>query len=73
MTVRAAEMLVEKILKGAGKQPVRKPRVVIVNDVRIYLNSIKEIMKTVQTSGIPSSMEPVSYTHLDVYKRQDPG
>ena len=59
LTVRAAEMLVEKILKGAGKQPVRKPRVVIVNDVRIYLNSIKEIMKTVQTSGIPSSMEQV--------------
>ena len=57
LNVRQTEALVEKTLKEAGKLNQKKPRFVIVNDVRIYLNSIKEIMETVKTSGIPSSME----------------
>ena len=52
----------------------------IVNDVRIYLNSIKEIMETVKTSGIPSSMEQemdgddvvVTLRIKNVKKRKDP-
>ena len=52
----------------------------IVNDVRIYLNSIKEVMETVQASGIPSSMEQemdgddvvVTLRIKNVKKRKDP-
>ena len=57
LTVRQTEALVEKMLKEAGKQKKRKPRIVIVNDVRIYLNSIKQVMDTVRASGIPASMD----------------
>lgn len=57
LNVRQAEALVVKTLKESGQPDKRKPRIVIVNDVRIYLNSIKEIMKTVKNAGIPASME----------------
>ena len=57
LTVRQTEALVEKMLKAAGKQKKRKPRIVIVNDVRIYLNSIRQVMDMVRASGIPSSMD----------------
>ena len=80
LKVRQTEALVEKILKEAGKLNQKKPRFVIVNDVRIYLNSIKEIMETVKTSGIPSSMEQemdgddvvVTLRIKNVKKRKDP-
>ena len=80
LNVRQTEALVEKILKEAGKLNQKKPRFVIVNDVRIYLNSIKEIMETVKTSGIPSSMEQemdgddvvVTLRIKNVKKRKDP-
>ena len=49
--------LAGKMLKAAGKQKKRKPRIVIVNDVRIYLNSIRQVMDMVRASGIPSSMD----------------
>ena len=57
LNVRQTETLVEKTLKESGKPNQKKPRLVIVNDVRIYLNSIKKVMETVKASGIPSSME----------------
>lgn len=57
LNVRQTEALVVKTLKESGQPDKRKPRIVIVNDVRIYLNSIKEIMKTVKNAGIPASME----------------
>ena len=80
LNVRQTEALVEKTLKEAGKLNQKKPRLVIVNDVRIYLNSIKEIMETVKTSGIPSSMEQemdgddvvVTLRIKNVKKRKDP-
>ena len=80
LNVRQTEALVDKTLKEAGKLNQRKPRLVIVNDVRIYLNSIKEIMDTVQASGIPSSMEQdmdgddvvVTLRIKNVKKRKDP-
>lgn len=80
LNVRQTEALVEKILKEAGKLNQKKPRFVVVNDVRIYLNSIKEIMETVKTSGIPSSMEQemdgddvvVTLRIKNVKKRKDP-
>jgi ParB family chromosome partitioning protein len=57
LNVKQTEALVEKTLKEAGKLNQKKSRLVIVSDVRMYLNSIREIMDTVKTSGIPSSME----------------
>jgi ParB family chromosome partitioning protein len=57
LNVKQTEALVEKYLKEEGKENKKKPRVIIVNDVRIYLNSIREVMETVKRSGIPSSME----------------
>ena len=73
LNVRQTEALVEKTLKEAGKLNQKKP-------VRIYLNSIKEIMETVKTSGIPSSMEQemdgddvvVTLRIKNVKKRKDP-
>ena len=80
LNVRQTEALVEKTLKEAGKLNQKKPRFVIVNDVRIYLNSIKEVMETVKSSGIPASMEQemdgddvvVTLRIKNVKKRKDP-
>lgn len=80
LNVRQTEALVEKTLKENGKLDKKKPRIVIVNDVRIYLNSIREIMDTVKTSGIPASMEQdmdgddvvVTLRIKNVKKRKDP-
>ena len=80
LNVKQTEALVEKTLKEAGKPDRKKPRFVIVNDVRIYLNSIKEVMETVKASGIPSSMEQdmdgddvvVTLRIKNVKKRKDP-
>lgn len=80
LNVKQTEALVEKTLNEAGKLNQKKPRLVIVSDVRIYLNSIREIMDTVKTSGIPSSMEQemdgddvvVTLRIKNVKKRKDP-
>ena len=80
LNVKQTEALVEKTLKEAGKLNWKKPRFVIVNDVRIYLNSIKEVMEAVKASGIPSSMEQdmdgddvvVTLRIKNVKKRKDP-
>ena len=80
LNVRQTEALVEKTLKETGKLNQKRPRFVIVNDVRIYLNSIKEVMETVKSSGIPSSMEQemdgddvvVTLRIKNVKKRKDP-
>ena len=80
LNVRQTEALVEKTLKENGKLDKKKPRIVIVNDVRIYLNSIREIMEKVKTSGIPASMEQdmdgddvvVTLRIKNVKKRKDP-
>ena len=80
LNVKQTEALVEKTLKEAGKLNQKKPRLVIVNDVRIYLNSIKEVMESVKNSGIPSSMEQemdgddvvVTLRIKNVKKRKEP-
>lgn len=80
LNVRQTEALVEKTLKENGKLDKKKSRIVIVNDVRIYLNSIREIMETVKTSGIPASMEQdmdgddvvLTLRIKNVKKRKDP-
>ena len=52
--VRQTEQYIEKLLEV--KQPEKKKRLVIVNDVRIYLNSIKQVVDTIKTAGIPCEM-----------------
>jgi len=80
LNVKQTETLVDKTLKQEGKLNKKKPRIVIVNDVRIYLNSIKNIMDAVKNSGIPSCMEQemdgddvvVTLRIKNVKKRKDP-
>lgn len=57
LTVRQTEALVEKMLQAAGQSRRRKPRIVIVNDVRVYLNSIKKVLATANASGIHSDLD----------------
>lgn len=57
LNVRQTEALVDKTLKDAGQLQKKKRRIVIVKDVRIYLNSIKRILESVSAAGIPASME----------------
>lgn len=80
LNVKQTEALIERTLKQEGKLNKKKPRIVIVNDVRIYLNSIKNIMDAVKNSGIPSCMEQemdgddvvVTLRIKNVKKRKDP-
>ena len=80
LNVRQTEALVEKTLKAENRPEKKKPRLVIVNDVRIYLNSIRDIMESVEKAGIPSSMEQdmdgddvvVTLRIKNVKKRKDP-
>ena len=80
LNVKQTEALIDKTLKQEGKLNKKKPRIVIVNDVRICLNSIKNIMDAVKNSGIPSCMEQemdgddvvVTLRIKNVKKRKDP-
>lgn len=54
-SVRQAEEYIAKLLDA--KQPEKQRRMVIVNDVRIYLNSIKQVVGAIKDVGIPVSME----------------
>ena len=53
--VRQTEQYIEKLLEE--KQPEKKKRMLIVNDVRVYLKSIKQVVNTIKTAGIPCEME----------------
>ncbi len=54
-SVRQTENYVDKLLED--KKQDRKKRLVIVNDVRIYLNSIKQVVSAIKDVGIPVAME----------------
>ena len=54
-SVRQTEEYINKLLDGKGEE--KRKRMVIVNDVRIYLNSIKQVVDAVKTAGIPVAME----------------
>lgn len=57
-SVRQTEEFVKKFLEsGTGEVAPKKKRLVIVNDVRIYINSIKQIVSSIKDVGIPVSME----------------
>lgn len=53
--VRQTEEYIAKLL--AEKQQEKRKRLVIVNDVRIYLNSIKQVVNSIKSVGIPVNME----------------
>lgn len=54
-SVRQTETYIEKLLED--KKQEKKKRMVIVNDVRIYLNSIKQVVSAIKDVGIPVAME----------------
>lgn len=54
-SVRQTEGYIEKLLED--KKQEKKKRMVIVNDVRIYLNSIKQVVSAIKDVGIPVAME----------------
>lgn len=54
-SVRQTEEYINKLLNGKSEE--KRKRMVIVNDVRIYLNSIKQVVDAVKTAGIPVAME----------------
>lgn len=54
-SVRQTEEYIAKLLDA--KQPEKQRRMLIVNDVRIYLNSIKQVVGAIKDVGIPVSME----------------
>lgn len=53
--VRQTEQYIAKLLEATV--PEKKKRQIIVNDVRIYLNSIKQVVNSIKTVGIPVEME----------------
>ncbi|WP_304088429.1 nucleoid occlusion protein [Phascolarctobacterium succinatutens] len=55
LSVRQTEEYINKLLDGKSEE--KRKRMVIVNDVRIYLNSIKQVVNAVKTAGIPVAME----------------
>ncbi|WP_293832823.1 nucleoid occlusion protein [uncultured Phascolarctobacterium sp.] len=54
-SVRQTEEYINKLLDGKSEE--KRKRMVIVNDVRIYLNSIKQVVDAVKTAGIPVAIE----------------
>ena len=54
-SVRETDEYIAKLI--AEKQQEKKKRLVIVNDVRIYLNSIKQVVNAIKEVGIPCNME----------------
>lgn len=53
--VKQTDEYIAKFL--ADKAPKPKKRLVIVNDVRIYLNSVKKIVSTINDAGIPAQIK----------------
>lgn len=54
-TVRQTDDYIAKLLEE--KKQEKRKRMVIVNDVRIYLNSIKKVVTSIKDVGIPVAME----------------
>lgn len=53
--VKQTDEYIAKILANETTKP--KKRLVIVNDVRIYLNSVKKIVSTINDAGIPAQIK----------------
>lgn len=57
--VRQTEEYIAKLLSDSDKQQEKRRRMVIVNDVRIYINSIKQVVGAIKDVGIPVNMEQI--------------
>lgn len=55
LNVKQTEAYIDNLL--ADKPTEKRKRLIIVNDVRIYLNSIKKIVSSIKDVGIPVVME----------------
>lgn len=55
LNVRQTDEYISKLLEE--KKQEKRKRLVIVNDVRIYLNSIKKVVTSIKDVGIPVAME----------------
>ena len=53
--MRQTEEYIEKLLNETQQE--KKKRLIVVNDVRIYLNSIKQVVTAIKDVGIPVNME----------------
>lgn len=53
--VRQTEEYIDKLLDNKPQE--KRKRLLIVNDVRIYLNSIKQVVNAIKDVGIPVNME----------------
>lgn len=56
-SVRQTEDYIARLFDAGDKEKEKKRRMVIVNDVRIYLNSIKQVVNSIKDVGIPVNME----------------
>lgn len=56
LNVRQTEVYIEKLL-NIKPEADKKQRAIIVNDVRIYLNSIRKIVDTIKAAGIPVAIQ----------------
>lgn len=54
-SVRQTESYIDRMLDKEEKQKRKRP--IIVSDVRIYLNSIKQVVNAIKDVGIPVNME----------------
>lgn len=54
-SVRQTESYIDRMLDKEEKQKRKRP--IIVSDVRIYLNSIKQVVNAIKEVGIPVNME----------------
>lgn len=57
LNVHQTELVVDKLLAEDEGENARKRRIMIVNDVRIYLNSVKKIVSAIKDAGIPVNMQ----------------
>ena len=67
MRLQAYEVVYQTMEKGEHSDSIFH-RIVEQND---FLTRDKRFLKRLSYGTIERSVEPVSYTHLDVYKRQD--
>ena len=63
-----AEMEIDLIYPGHGPR-IEAPRELINSRIAFYRQRLEEIYSLLKFTG-PQNPYPVSYTHLDVYKRQ---
>lgn len=57
LTVAKTEQYIETLLTAKKEKPTGQTRTWLLKDVRFFLNSIKNNLKTIQEAGIPADMQ----------------